>query len=268
MIARASSARLMVLALACASCVRPIQPAAPTSAVEPPQPDSITVGLWHMDESVGTRVADAGPSRLDGTCGTDVHPRFGRFGNAREFVRSLDSFVYVPYQLAIESPVALTIEAWLNPRASAQMGEASIASRWSDDVTRQSWMLAATRNTGRLLFTYLPEGAGAPLTFASAGLLETGRWTHVAVTFDGEAVRFYLDGVLDAQYATSGRIRPSGAALLIGNAFDTRYLTGFQGTLHLDPLGDSGVDASYDGLIDELRISSAARQDFPKVVTR
>ena len=88
------------------------------------------------------------------------------------------------------------------------------------------------------------------------------------MTFDGEAVRFYLDGVLDAQYATSGRIRPSGAALLIGNAFDTRYLTGFQGTLHLDPLGDSGVDASYDGLIDELRISSAARQDFPKVVTR
>ena len=222
-----------------------------------------------MDESAGTQVADAGPAELDGTTGVAVHSRFGRFGNAREFARSLDSFVYVPYDPALESPSALTIEAWLNPRASSPAsGDASIAWRWSDDANRQSWAFALARDSGRLRFTYLPAAAGAPLTFASAGDLAAGRWTHVAVTFDGEAVRFYLDGVLDAQFATRGRIRSSAAALLIGNAFDTRYLTGFEGNLRLDPLADSGVDRAFDGSIDELRISSVARQDFPRVVSR
>jgi hypothetical protein len=75
-------------------------------------------------------------------------------------------------------------------------------------------------------------------------------------------VRFFLDGILDAQYASPGRIRSSEAPLLIGNYFDPRYLSRFGGDLSPDPPGSRTPYYAYQGLIDELRISDDPRRTF------
>jgi hypothetical protein len=85
----------------------------------------------------------------------------------------------------------------------------------------------------------------------------------VAVTFDGDVVKFWINGLLDSQYASRGRIRASDAPLLIGNYFDTRLLSDFSGNLQLDA-GDPNPYYAFEGDLDELRISSAARVSFPK----
>jgi hypothetical protein len=113
------------------------------------------------------------------------------------------------------------------------------------------------------MFVFQPGDAGAPRAFFSLSPIELQRWTHVAVTFDGQVVRFFLDGQPDGTFATAGTIRPSQAPLLVGNYFDTRFLTDFGGDLRQGTTTDPSPWYAFDGGIDELRLSSVARTSFP-----
>jgi len=279
-----AAAKALAAALLLASCAH-TGPAALAGSSLPPEPDSSTVALWHMDERSGTTVADAGPNRLTGTAGRATQTPYGRFGLARAFLPVLDSFIYVPFDPALELVDALTIEAWIYPRAIGRNEDTPLAARWTEDPAQQSWLfslggrtLLAPVNTdpspglhlgfftppapGHLWFLYQPAAAGPPRAFVSVRTVELNRWTHVAVTFDGEEVRFYLDGILDSQFASAGRIRASSAPLLIANYFDPRTLSRFGGDLRPEVAGSTTAYYAYSGLIDELRISDVPRRTF------
>lgn len=269
------------------SCTRPdATPSDPRRAAI--AADSVTVALWRFDESAGLRSADAGPFRLDATAGTGTRNTYGRFGSAREFTRVIDSFVYAPPNPALNPSSGFTIEAWVMPRAFGQYEDTPIAARWTQEGNEQSWLLGiigakikppATRlpspgyhdalvisgRSGQLVFAFQPAEASQPRAFTSSQRLVLERWTHVAVSFDGSVVRIFLDGRLDAQYATLGRIQSSRAPLLIGNYFDPRRLTSFSGELRMEQGGDENPYYAFEGLIDELRISNAARTEFPEM---
>ncbi len=249
-----------------------------------PVADSVTVALWRMDEAAGTRVADAGPFRLAGTTGRSVEHPFGRYGSALGFELSLDSFVYVPYDPELDAPSAMTVEAWVEPSAFGLYEDTPIAGRWTEEPNQQSWLFSISGRritadqlgqgpgfhvalfpdalAGKLLFAYQPEAAGPPRVYVSTRTLELDRWTHVAVVFDGQVVRFFIDGELDSQFASLGRIRASQAPVLIGNYFDPRTLTGFGGDLHPN-LVDPTPYYAFQGRLDELRLSRAPRRSFP-----
>jgi hypothetical protein len=89
-----------------------------------------------------------------------------------------------------------------------------------------------------------------------------GRWVHVAATVDGETVRLYLDGRLDAQYVNTRTVRASPAPFVIGNAVDPRHLTTFGGDLRIDPAAGVKLYYPFSGQIDEVRLSRGARQRF------
>ena len=245
--------------------------------------DSVTVALWRFDEAAGTRCTDAGPFRLDATAGRGTHTLYGRYGSAREFTRVIDSFVYAPYNPVLDTSSGFTVEAWVMPSGFGLFEDTPIAARWTQEGNEQSWLFGivgykikppATRTpspghhdalviagtTGHLVFAFQPADASQPRAFVSSQAVVLDRWTHVAVSFDGSVVRFFFDGQLDAQYATPGQIQASRAPLLIGNYVDTRRLSSFSGELRMEP-GEVPYYA-FVGLIDELRISSAARTEF------
>lgn len=275
-------ALVALAALALVSCAKSTR--APDLAARPGTPvDSATVALWRMDEPVGTVVGDAGPSHLDAVAGLDTRPIFGRFQRARSFANSIDSFLYVPYRPALDPRDALTIEAWIAPNDYPAYEDWPIASRWAPQLNDHSWLFSLVRyyavknpaqgpnwhdtfvqgaGRGRLMFVFQPSDAGAPLVYYSLSTIELQRWTHVAVTYDGQVVRFFVDGRPDGTYATSGRIRVSDSPLLVGNYFDTRYLTTFGGDLRQGPGAEQTPFYAFDGGIDELRISSVARTEF------
>ena len=251
-----------------------------------PAVDSLTVALWHFDEVAGTRCADAGPSRIAATAGEGTRISYGRFGSAREFTRATDSFVYAPDDPALDASGGLTIEAWVLPHAFGSYEDTPIAARWTEEGTRQSWLfgivglrlappatpslspgyhdaMVARGQSGQLVFAFQPQDASPMRAFVSSQRLALERWAHVAVSFDGRVVRFFIDGRLDAQYATPGRIRSSAAPVLVGNYFDTRGLTSFSGELKLQSGADEEPWYAFEGMIDELRISDAARVTFP-----
>lgn len=280
--ARLALAVLLALASACAH--RPERAGDPGQSRRGTVADSVTVGLWNMNETGGTRVADAGPFRLDGLAGPDTRTDFGRDRNARLFTRSLNSFVWVPWNPVLDLPGPLTIEAWIFPGAYGNYEDTPIAARWTPLANEQSWLftvlgrrvpfdptdvgpeyhhdLVRGAGRGQLMFAYQPEDAGPARSFYSSRAILLERWTHVAVTFDGEVVRFYVDGLLDSQYAAIGRIRRSEAPLLVGNFFDPRGLTDFGGDLRAGPALGTRPWYAFEGFIDELRISNAARRSF------
>lgn len=248
--------------------------------------DSVTVALWRFDESAGLRCADAGPFRLDATAGPGTRGSYGRYAGAREFTRVIDSFVYASYNPVLDPTGGLTVEAWVLPKAFGQYELTPIAARWTQEGNQQSWLfgivgyriqqpvarlpspgyhnrLVLGSATGQLIFAFQPSDASQVRSFTSAQKLVVDRWTHVAATFDGSVVRFFIDGRPETQYATNGRIQPSRAPLLIGNYFDTRRLTTFSGELRMVAGGDENPYYAFEGLIDELRISNAARTEFP-----
>ncbi|HTO90656.1 MAG TPA: LamG domain-containing protein [Candidatus Sulfotelmatobacter sp.] len=288
------AATLLLLALCsgCAGSQRSVRHA-PRARTAPPPADSLTLLLWHMDETGGSEVTDAGPLHLLGLAGPDTRTDFGRIERARLFTRSIDSFVACGYADPLESPAALTVEAWVRVDEYGQYEDTPIAGRWTPNVNEHSWLFTVLGrdllppianlpspgqhqdllpasiggdNLGKLMFAFQPRDAGSPLSFVSNRALEIGRWTHVAVSYDGRVVRFYVDGNLDAQYAVLGAIRPSPAPLLVGNSFDPRWLTNFGTTeIHVLSNVDRNPYYAFVGAIDELRISNAVRTAFPYV---
>ena len=116
------------------------------------------------------------------------------------------------------------------------------------------WTIRPTSSSG-----VQPNAAGQTRSFSSTGPIPKDRWTHVAVTLDGAIVRMYIDGHLDAQYAFASRIRPSEAPLLLGNILDSAWFVETQGSIRLEPVVDAFPFYAFEGLIDELRVSSSAR---------
>jgi hypothetical protein len=237
-----------------------------------------------MDEAVGLKVADAGPFRLDGVAGVDTRSDYGRIGRARSFAASINSFVFVPYNPVLEAGNGFTVEAWVDPSAYGQYEDTPIASRFSPEALQSSWLfsivgrnqafstqpspgdhlaLVQSATYGKLMFAFAPDDATPTRVYFSTRPIELDRWTHVAVTYDGQVVRLFIDGQLDAQYASPGKVRRTDAPLVIGNYFDPRYLTNFSGDLKMGPTVDQYPYYAFVGLIDDLRISSAARANFP-----
>ena len=252
-----------------------------------PEADSITVALWHMDETGGNVVGDSAPFRISGIAGIEARPDFGRFRNARHFTRSVESFVIAESSPVFESARGITIEAWVRLDAFGQYELTPIAGRWLQVANEQSWMFAVvggraappvarlpspgyfndlvTQGTrGQLMFAFQPDDAGPRRAYFSPRSLELQRWTQVAATFDGTVVKLYIDGRLEAQFATNGRIRPSTAPVLIGNVIDPRFLSSMSGDLRPTSGTDPNPYYAFEGMIDEVRISNLARTQFPE----
>jgi hypothetical protein len=291
---RGSARRVFTIALglfALAACAKSGKPPDVTADTPGTPVDSVTVALWRMDETGGVHAADAGRARLDAVAGPDTRTIFGRFRGARLFTRSANSFLQVPYSPLLDSQSALSVEAWVAPNTYTPYEDSPIASRWSPTTDEHGWMFSIVGSNlparlrpaefgtgagpawhrefvrgapaGRLLFVFQPEDAGAPRVFTSLSTVESQRWTHVAVTFDGQVVRFFMNGQPDGIFATAGRIRACQAPLLVGNFFDPRFLTDFGGNLRQGPATDEVPWYAFDGGIDELRLSRAARTEFP-----
>lgn len=292
MIARASLALGLLLLLGCAGSRDGVL-RTPAADSGPPSPsaDSVTIALWHLDESGGQRVADAGPYQLDGIAGTDTRTDFGRFRGGRTFTRVPQSFVHVRDNPVLESPRGFTVEAWILAQSQTQHELSVIAARWNGNPNEQSWVLGlvgqrltypAVRQespgwfrevvtgipTGRVVFGVLPDQAAGARGFGSTSSVPLGRWTHVAATVDGEVAQIFIDGRLDAQYLLVGGIRASVAPLTLGNTYDPRRLTDFGGDLRLDPGPVAEQFYGFDGTLDEVRLSSRARSTFESTSLR
>ncbi len=198
------------------------------TASTPPQG---LVAAYGFEEGSGASVADASGSGNTGTAANTSWSNTGKYGNALSF-NGTASRVTVPDSAALHLTGAMTLEAWVNPL--------TVTSAWRDVIEKGNdnyYLMATTTNASR--------PAGGAIVGGSYGeafgttTLPTNTWTHLALTYDGSALRLYVNGILVTTTAKSGSITTSTNALTIGSdPFYGQYFT---------------------GLIDEIRIYNLAR---------
>jgi hypothetical protein len=130
---------------------------------------------------------------------------------------------------ALRLTTSLTAEAWVKPTAAS--GHRHI-------VGKNNWELSIEPSgTGfRALFEFSSGGSWRSI---ASGQFPLNQWYHVAGTYDGAAMRLFVNGVQVATQAGGGAIDQTANPLRIGSA---------------DAQGDYFV-----GRIDEVRVSRVAR---------
>jgi glucose/arabinose dehydrogenase/fibronectin type 3 domain-containing protein len=202
---------------------------ATTDAVGPVPPG--LVGAWAFGEGVGATTADASGNGNAATVTGAGWTTQGRYGNALSF-NGTGSLVRVADSASLDLTTAMTLSAWIRPAAS-QSGWRTILQRQVD-----AYFLNASNTSGPLR----PSGGG---TVGGSTQLVSGptanpvdAWTHVALTYDGAALRLYVNGTQVATKAGTGAIQTTDNALWIG--------------------GNQPYGEYFNGIIDEVRVYNRA----------
>jgi chitodextrinase len=200
-----------------------------TTGVAPPAPSGL-VGAWAFGEGTGTTTADASGSGNVGTVTGAGWSTQGRYGNALSF-NGTNSVVRVASAASLNLTSGMTLSAWVRPAAS-QSGWRTILQRQAD-----AYFLNASNDS-----PMRPSGGGTVggnirfISGTTANPLNT--WTHVALTYDGAALRLYVNGTQVATGAATGAIQTTTNPLWIG--------------------GNSPYGEYFQGLIDEVRVYNRA----------
>lgn len=196
--------------------------AAPPAIALPQPPSGSRAGHWRFDDcdAGGTELADVGDGHTAAVRSGAVACRDGAIGRAvAPAVRG--AVVYAPDQPHVRFGRGVTVAAWLRPGELA--GTQTLFRKRNDPgsafalvLQRGQWRFVVDLGDGRA------AGVAAPARAAS--------YQHVAASYDGSALRLYLDGRQVAARAVTGAIPSRPGPLLIGN---------------------DGAGRRFDGAIDE-----------------
>jgi ELWxxDGT repeat protein len=160
----------------------------------------------------------------------------GKVGQAFS-LDGVDDRIRVPNSDALNLAQGFSIEAWIFSNNTT--GQRVIASKWNDDTAQHSYILK--ENSDSLRIELQGENNIRLADASGATSITVGQWTHVAVTYDTQMVKLFLNGTQDASISLnpSQLLWASAADLLIG-------ATG------------SGIAENFSGLIDEVSLYSRA----------
>jgi len=191
---------------------------------------------WTMDDRWGNSVWDASgrnhhATRLGGTNFTA-----GRVIEAADFHGGGGDYLVVPHHAELQPTNAMTIEAWMYPRALPVGYATQIVHKATTtaDATIAWYYFGTTSGSGGYLAPYLTIGGTWYGCGGSYPPLNT--WTHVAFTYDGARFKVYQNGIVTADCVRSGNVGVNSAAMTIG----------------------IGWQSAYDGKLDEVAFFKAA----------
>jgi hypothetical protein len=200
-----------------------------TTSNTAPAPTGL-VAAYGFDEATGTTANDASGKGHTGTIDGPVRSAAGKFGGALSF-DGVNDLVSIPDAADLDMTTGLTIEAWVDP--SALTGWRTVVLK--EATAAMAYGLYANNDTNR------PSGhVSTPSEVDTRGTAQLGlnTWTHLAVTYDGSALRLYVNGTQVSSRAVTGAIPASTQSLRIG--------------------GNTIWGEYFAGLIDEVRIYNRA----------
>jgi len=196
------------------------------------------VGWWKFDEIQGNIAHDSAGSN-NGTLVNGPAWTTGKIAGALAF-DGVDDYVEIPdTNLNLTSQV--TLSAWVNIKSRTT--RQAIVGQWNyiDSPAKQSVLLDARGDIDqRFGFSLSNDGTDATRTTVYSEqrfLPET--WYHVVGTYDGSIMKLYINGEMESSASKTGNIFISNTEWLIGAL-------------------NSGTDAYFNGIIDDVRIYNRA----------
>ncbi len=186
------------------------------------------VAAYGFEEGTGTTTADASGNGNAGAISGATWTANGHSGNALTF-NGTSAMVSVNDSASLDLTSGMTLEAWVYPT--------TLKSSWTDIIFKSGdvYFLMGTTPTSQF-----PDVGGAftANNVFGTSALPLNTWSHLAGTYDGTTLRFYLNGNQVATGTVSATIPTSTGPLSIG--------------------GDSGGSQYWTGMIDEVRIYNRA----------
>jgi hypothetical protein len=180
-----------------------------TSDTAPPPPAPGLVAAYSFDEGSGTAVIDRSGNGNTGTVANTTWSTAGKYGGALSF-NGTSSWVTVADSSSLDLTGALTLEAWVNP--------AALGTTWRTVLFKE-------QSAGMVYSLYANESTGHPVgqvniggeqnAVGNAGLpLDT--WTHLALTYDAQTLKLYVNGALAGSKTQTGAVPASTGVLRMG----------------------------------------------------
>jgi hypothetical protein len=210
-------------------------PPPPQPPPPPPPPAGGLVAAYSFDEGSGTAAGDSSGAGNGGVVGGATWAVSGKFGGALSF-DGVNDWVTVADSALLDLTTGMTLEAWVKP---------AVTKSWPTVIQKENapnlaYSLYANSDAG---LGNKPSAhiwiGGADRNLRGGTTLPVGTWSHLAATYDGAALRLFVNSLQVAALAQTGSITTSAGALRIG--------------------GNSLVaNEFFNGLIDEVRIYNRA----------
>ena len=166
------------------------------------------VAAYNFDEASGATVLDRSSSGLNGTITGATRTAAGHAGGALTF-SGTSNWVTVPDN-AVLDVTRVTVSAWVRPTTLS--GWRTVLMK--ETATGLAYTLYAHDNGPRPA-GYISTG-GDEVAATGTAALATNTWTHLTQTFDGTAIRLYVNGALVRTVNLTGNIVNGAGPLRIG----------------------------------------------------
>ena len=149
--------------------------------------------------------------KKNGATGHGVRRVRGKFGKGLYF-NGKSSWLTVPDHASLDLSRRMTLEAWVKPQAGS--GKRTILAKLGRGSTAYA-LNSATHGGG----AGGDAGIGGRKSVRAPDDLPLGKWTHIALTYDGSSLRLYFNGAEIGATAAQGKISQAGGPLRIGGNF-------------------------------------------------
>jgi len=129
---------------------------------------------------------------------------------------------------------AITIEAWIDP---SNLNDRTIVGKMESVAGGRQYAFQVDTNHLRLLLRNSADTGWLTLE-DSISVLQTDVWHSWAAAWDGQALKYYLDGEADGSFSASGTLLSTNTNLRLGR--------------------NQGGSAYFNGLVGEVRIYNRA----------
>jgi hypothetical protein len=160
-----------------------------------PNPDGL-LAHWTLDDGSGSVALDSSGNENHGTVNGATWTD-GLMNGALSFDGENDHVDLGSLDPPPEDRSAFSISAWFNAESFNSHRENRIVSKTESSSTDDHyWMLSPLKQANRIVlcFRLKTDGVTERLV-AQEGNIQTGQWIHAVGTYDGSAMRLYMDSV-------------------------------------------------------------------------
>ncbi|MBI9109473.1 MAG: hypothetical protein JEZ04_22200 [Spirochaetales bacterium] len=199
-----------------------------TACSEPEPYHPNTVSFWKFDENRGVTAYDSIGSN-DGV----IHGASwvsGHNGSALDFDGDSD-WVEIPDDVLLNINEEITVVAWV------KISEHKSSKIIEKETWNSGWSLNQDVWDGWEAGVFMQDGTRLGLGWGE-GRPELNEWYHLAITYDEEEFKFFVDGVLKDSVSTGNTIKLNNKPVSIGS--------------------DEGMQKFFAGMIDEIALYDTA----------
>lgn len=217
------------------------------------------VGAWLFEEISGNQMKDSSDNGNDGDIDGGPGLVDGYFGKAMEF-DGQDDVIIIPDSDSLELEF-VTMAAWINLRSYTE--DARIITQEVDGDPYSTYSLTMGGAGWKKLEIRISLDNSRKRLYSNMDI-PLNTWVHVAATYDGEKVIFYIDGELEMESPQTGTLLTTDNPLYIGASqfWDPRFIDGLLDDVVLFNVAltqDQVRELVEDGIGNVLAVSSQGK---------